>query len=220
MRGYVSRWDFVLNKCTRKSVLHLGCVGITEGTLDDKLRAWRQEGVIHIHLQKVCKYIVGVDHDEVAILALRKMGYERLLVGDVTNLRSLSIDRRFDIILCGDIIEHLSNPGLMLEGVKAFMGAESEILITTPNAFGLLHFVRHLAGRFSEGSDHVVSFQVYTLLNLLERHGFCAQEILTGYNRPPAHLVDFIRVAVGIPFFRLFPSLGGTLLVIAKKKTC
>jgi hypothetical protein len=87
----------------------------------------------------------------------------------------------------------LSNPGLMLEGIKRFMNNDSELLITTPNAFGLLHFTKWVAGCFKEGNDHVLSFQIYTLSNLLRRHGFSINQVHTCYNRPPTRFSDFLN---------------------------
>jgi SAM-dependent methyltransferase len=216
MAAYISRWHFIINRCAGKSVLHLGCVGITEGTTEQKLDAWKKEQVLHPHLREVCKDIVGIDYDETTVMALRDLGYSELLIGDVTKLESIDIERQFDIILCGDLIEHLSNPGLMLKGIKRFMNNDSELLITTPNAFGLLHFIKWVAGCFKEGNDHVLSFQIYTLSNLLRRHGFSINQVHTCYNRPPTRFSDFLKYIVGIPFFKIFPRFGGTLLVIAK----
>lgn len=98
------------------------------------------------------------------------------------------------------------------------MGKNSEILITTPNAFGLLHFIRYTANVFREGSDHVLSLSIFTLQNLLGRHGFHIEGPYTYYNRPASGWKDILRYLIGIPFFKTFPEFGGTLLVVARPR--
>ena len=66
--------------------------------------------------------VVGVDRDEHAVEAIRsKFQEDALLVGDVEHLEQLPLDRTFDVILFGDLIEHLSCPGLALDGIRRFI---------------------------------------------------------------------------------------------------
>ena len=158
--GYTSRWEFILNKCRDKKVLHLGCIGITEGSLFDKLEAMRNGFVIHAHIRRVAREILGIDYDLETVKALNKLGYLEIVYGDATKLNELQIEPniKFDVIVAGDLIEHLSNPRDMLVGVRRFMNRDSEVIITTPNAFGGLHFVRYVLSRYREGNDHILSF--------------------------------------------------------------
>lgn len=215
-RGYCSRWDFLISRCRGKVVLHLGCIGITEGSVEEKLRAMREQRVIHALIREHSTQVVGIDYDRQTVDELRKLGYSEIVYGDVTRLKEVPVDGTFDIVVCGDLIEHLSNPGDMLEGIKRFVTDRSDIIITTPNAFGGLHFFRYLAGKYWEGDDHVLSFQAYTLENLLKRHGYTVTEVWTCYNRPPNHGFEKIKYALGTFFFKICPRLGGTLCVIAK----
>ena len=216
LRQYVSRWDFILSRCTGKSVLHLGCIGITEGSTDEKVTAMVDDGVLHAQLRRRCRDLVGIDYDQATVEALRSRGFTEIICGDVQQLQALPLSQAFDVILCGDLIEHLSKPGSMLEGLKLCMDKDAELLISTPNAFGLLHFARYAGNVFREGNDHVLSFSLFTLQNLLQRHDFCVQEAYTCYCAPPANRGDRFRYACGKPFFRLFPKFGGTLLCVAR----
>lgn len=215
-RGYCSRWDFIISRCRGKVVLHLGCIGITEGSVEEKIKAIQEQRVIHALIRKYSAQIVGIDYDRQVVNELQRLGYSEILYGDVTRLNEVSIDGIFDCVVCGDLIEHLSNPGDMLEGIKRFITDRSEIIITTPNAFGALYFLRYLVGKYREGGDHVLSFQVYTLENLLKRHGYTISEVWTCYNRPPNPGFEKIKYTLGANFFKMFPKFGGTLCIVAK----
>jgi SAM-dependent methyltransferase len=214
--GYHSRWEFVLRRCQRKSTLHLGCIGETEQTTDVKVQVTLSKRLLHAELRKAAADIVGVDYDLPTVEELRNNGFKEIVHGDVEHLERVQLDQVFDVVLCGDLIEHLSCPGDMLEGLKRFMGGDSELIITTPNSLGLLHFLRYTINRALEGNDHVLSFNVFTLRNLLRRHGFRITEIHTCYNRPPQTWRGRLRNRIGSAFFRLRPKFGGTLLVVAK----
>jgi len=80
---------------------------------------------------------------------LRNLGiFDNVVHGDVGRSDERPVDRKFDIVIAGDIIEHLSNPGQMLDEIKRFCGSDTRVIITTPNAFGGPNYLRHSAGRF------------------------------------------------------------------------
>lgn len=213
---YVSRWEFIRRRCVSKRVLHLGCLGMTESSTAEKVASMQRGQVLHAQLRQTCQSIVGVDYDVETVQALRQQGFADILYGDVQYLDQLSLTPAFDVIVCGDLIEHLGKPDHLLAGVKTYMAPQTELIISTPNAFGLLHFARYVCNVFREGRDHVLSFSIYTLENLLQRHGLTIAEAYTCYCTPPAARSERLRYALGTPFFQLAPKLGGTLLIVAR----
>ncbi|MBO0181221.1 hypothetical protein J0682_30075, partial [Vibrio parahaemolyticus] len=74
----------------------------------------------------------------------------------------------FDVIVAGEIIEHLNNPGLFLSGVRRFMHRDSKLVITTINAYcAMRFFVYALRGRRGINEfvhpDHVAYYSYSTL---------------------------------------------------------
>jgi len=218
--GYCSRWSFILNRCRGRRVLHLGCIGETDTSPEEKLNAYAAGRVLHPHLAAVCRELVGIDIDVAAVeLRRSRLGERSILRADAEDLKSVGLDGTFDIILCGDILEHLSCPGRALEGVRCFMGPTSELIVSVPNSFALLANLRFTMGRFKDGAQHVASFSKFNLQTLLERHGFELKELYTAYNRPPTSRTSRIKVALEIGLFKLLPERGGTLLCTATRKS-
>jgi hypothetical protein len=217
--GYCSRWSFIIARCKGRSVLHLGFVGETDGSLQVKVDAFGDGRVLHPHLTRVASEVVGLDRDKRAVEAIRsKFQEDGLLVGDVEHLEQLRLDRTFDVIVFGDLIEHLSCPGLALEGMRRFMSSQSELIVSTPNAFALLANVRFTLGKFREGNEHVAGYSKFTLPALLERHHLKMTELYTCFNRPPQSWKGRVKFSIGIPFFKAMPDRGGTLLAVAKSE--
>ncbi len=79
----------------------------------------------------------------------------------------------FDVIFAGDIIEHLSNPGLFLESCKRNLTQEGRLIITTPNVFNLFNLTEKCAKREpTVNKDHTCYFNNKTLSTLLVKNGF------------------------------------------------
>ena len=133
-------------------------------------------------------------------------------------LDDLQITRKFDVVIAGDIIEHLSNPGQMLDGIKRFCTENTQVIITTPNAFGAPNFLRHSAGKFREGAEHVMSFNAQNLVTLLDRHGYSLSELHTCFQPRSVDQHSAFFFTLGRKVLGLFPHWGGTLLVVAKVK--
>lgn len=159
---YVAKEDFILKAASGRSVLHIGCVGFTDLAPSDRVRSAKQS--LHWKLTQQSN-TVGIDRSVAVIDEYRKLGvFTNIVAGNVERLDDLQITRKFDVVIAGDIIEHLSNPGQMLDGIKRFCTENTQVIITTPNAFGAPNFLRHLAGKFREGAEHVMSFNEQNLV--------------------------------------------------------
>jgi SAM-dependent methyltransferase len=217
-QGYCSRWEFILARCANRNVLHLGFIGETDAWLDQKVDAIKDEHTLHSQLLKVASAVAGVDRDERAVEMIRsKVGWDNLHVADVEHLERLNLNGTFDVVLFGNLVEHLSCPGLALNGIHRFMNKKSEMIISTPNAFALLSNVRFTLGRFREGDEHVTGYSRFMLQTLLERHGYAMTELFTCYDKPPIGWKQKLKFAVGVPYFSVMPERGGTLLAVSRK---
>ncbi|MBW8886647.1 MAG: methyltransferase domain-containing protein [Fibrobacteres bacterium] len=167
-----------MDLCRGKDVLHLGF--IQHSHLYEKLIA---EGKwLHGQLRSVAKRLAGIDYlasDVEAISA--KYGYE-CYAGDAMRLEGVPLRDTFDVILCGELIEHIENPGLMLDGIKRFMHADSVLAITTPNPWCTQRIDLVNRGILEDrwlNNEHVCWYTYGTLKQLLQRKGF--EEVDYGY---------------------------------------
>lgn len=85
---------------------------------------------------------------------------------------------KFDVIFAGDLIEHLSNPGLFLRCCAAHLNPNGRLILTTPNTFNLFNLAEKLTKREpSVNPDHTVYFNSKVLRKLLEKNGMGAREV-------------------------------------------
>jgi len=172
----VQRVDFIKEICRGRKVLHLGCTNYPY-TGD----AIANEMLLHFELEKTASEVVGFDLDPRGLEILRDKGSSNLFVADLEQLERVPIDDTFEVIVGGEMIEHLSNPGAFLTGIRRFMRADTKLVITTINAYCAMRFLIYgLRGKGGQNEpvhpDHV-SYLSYKTLNLmLERHGLAMDE--------------------------------------------
>lgn len=208
---FVSRVEFLSKRASGKKVLHCGC---SSGRyLRDRVK---RKSLFHEVLRRVSDGLYGLDIDAESVKIMsEEMGYENLYVGDVEKLDDLDLSETFDLVVAGDLLEHLTRPGAMLDGIKRFLSKDSEVIVSTNNAFGLHYQLKRWLGRYSEQFEHVCFYSPETLVHLFERHGYSVREIYGAYTEEPYSTMQLVKFSVGAPVFRLFPVLSGTILVVA-----
>jgi SAM-dependent methyltransferase len=216
---YVGREPFILDRCAGKEVLHLGFIGETSGTRDERLSFITGGNSLHARLTKVAGRVAGVDLDEDMITYLRNRGVAEIYAGSAEALHETEIPpSRFDVIVAGDIIEHVSNPGRLLDSARTFLDPDGVIIITTPNAFGLPNYLRFMRGKYSEGPEHVHSYTPFTLTQLVVRHGWDPTEIYACYQEGARAIRGNVVFRVGAWILSKYPRFGGTLLYVCRPR--
>jgi SAM-dependent methyltransferase len=172
----VQRVEFIKKACAGKKTLHLGCTNFpyTKDSIDNKM-------LLHFDLEKTASELYGFDFDQEGLDILSEAGGKNLYRADLEKLDEVPLAETFDVIIAGDIIEHLVNPGLFLRGIQRFMNTETRLVITTINAYsGLRFFLYGLRGQGGAKEpvhpDHVAYYSYSTLSLALEKEGLDVRE--------------------------------------------
>ena len=146
-----------------KKVLDLGCVS---HHYNFGRRKW-----LHSHVVEVAAECVGADYDEAGIKELKEAGYD-VVHADVTGDISALVERGpFDVVVAGEIIEHLPAPQALLTTAREVLKPGGQLLVTTPNPYAP-HRQRMAAnGRTWENVDHVFYCFPSGMAELADRSG-------------------------------------------------
>jgi len=174
----VQRLDFIRRICAGRRVLHLGCTNYpyTREAIENR-------SLLHFELDKIAASLVGIDSDQQGIDELRNHVTGPIINADLERLDEAAIDEKFEVIVAGEVIEHLNNPGQFLSGIRRLMNAESTLVLTTINAYCAMRFLQFgFRGQRGKSEpvhpDHVAYYSPATLRLMLERHGLHANRIL------------------------------------------
>lgn len=168
------RVKFILDRIQGKKVLHLGCADwpftqskVVEGSL------------LHQKMLYVAKDCVGIDLEPEGIRMMQEAGIENIFVGNSELSLFETLGQKFDVIVAGEIIEHILNVGLFLESIKTVCHEDSILIITTVNFAPIKKLPRLLLKEEVVHPDHVYYFSVSTLSCLLLKSGYQVEEWAT-----------------------------------------
>lgn len=179
-------------------ILDIGCVqhSAENASNDD----W-----VHRELYDIGDEVVGLDYEYSEVQKLQDRGYN-IVHG---NAESFDLGETFDIVVAGELIEHLSNVGNFLDCVHDHLDEDGEFVLTTPNPWAFHRFKQAGFGEVFANEEHTCWFDERTIRQILNRHQF---EITT---------VKYIKASTpGITssLYRLgLELLGGTSLLVHAK---
>jgi 2-polyprenyl-3-methyl-5-hydroxy-6-metoxy-1,4-benzoquinol methylase len=160
--------------------------------------------------------IVGIELDPAAARAAEAY-CERVLVGDVETMELPLTRGSFDIVLCGDVVEHLRDPETTLARLRPLLRPGGRLVLSTPNVANWAIRLSLLAGRWRYTDrgildrSHTYLFTRATLAEAIERAGY--EIVRSDFTVPvpgDSELLDAVGRAIG----RLRPSLFAYQFVV------
>ena len=158
------RIDFIFKHCKGKKVLH---VGFADAPFTQE--RIRTGDLLHLHLKKIASEVYGIDADKNAVSIYRSITQDEM-VGDVSaETLPQELLHSFDIILLGEILEHIKDPHGLIERLHACLRANQRLLVTVPNYVSTDNIAAALNKKESVHADHYWYFSPYTLMKLFEK---------------------------------------------------
>ena len=100
------------------------------------------------------------------------------------NMETYAFKKKFDVILAGDVLEHVANQGLFLANVKKHLKKDGKFIITTPNAKWFTVILK-------PNPTHTLWHDKYTLTRILRMQGFTIDCFQYYYGNKPYY--NFIK---------------------------
>lgn len=188
-----------------KMVLEVGC---STGYVSSKLK------------KNKCR-VYGVELEPEAAEAARKH-CEDVLNADIEKIESLPYPhKQFDIILFGDVLEHLRSPETVLKKLKVYLKNEGFIVVSLPNITYWSVRLKILIGKFDYAehgimdSTHMRFYNYRSAKRLLENSGY---RIVKQDYVPPL-IYPITRICYF--FSKIFPNLlAFQFIFVAVKGDC
>lgn len=169
----VDRIEYLVRVATGKRVLHLGCLDHAD-IIEQRIANgdW-----LHGNLSAAASRCLGVDIDERGRDLVRdKHAVSNVVLADLcaplTKTTLSTIGNDWDVIVCAEMLEHVTNHQQFLTNLRSLSGPQTSLVVTVPNAFSFSNFVNALRGFESINSDHKYWFTFYTLSRLLAATGW------------------------------------------------
>lgn len=164
----VDRARLISDYCEGKTVLDIGCVNhVIENTKPDN---W-----LHGKIKKVAKSLTGIDYLADAVDQLNKSDYS-VLCADVT--KPFPLSEKFDVIVVGNLIEHLTNFEGLFENLNHWLQEDGVLLISTANPFYIeQYFYSAFKNDILINPEHTCWIDPVALDQLARRFHFVTQKV-------------------------------------------
>ncbi len=213
----VERVGYITNACVGKNVLDLGCYDETALVKENTGK------YLFAEISKTAKLHIGVDNS--ASLPDDGITYsatEKILKGDIYNLHQMDFGNiKFDVIVAGELIEHLPNTLDFFKHIKQNY-AGKRLICSTPNTTSLSNIVLSLFKRESCHVDHLQVYSYKTLNTLCRWAGFNSWKIIPYHVKFTEMIMRSGGIKKAMVFFSektvntlelLFPLTGGGFIV-------
>lgn len=160
-----SRFSFLLKHYKKGNVLDVGNVGDFYG---------REGALFSSHAEFVVRAVESTIYGFDLYLPKENSDkYKNQLVGNIEEGLPYE-DAFFDTVYLGEVIEHLSNHGFVLQEISRVLKADGVLIMDTPNAYSTHKLLKWFLKREENLGDptHIIIFTPGSLVALLKKNGF------------------------------------------------
>lgn len=117
---------------------------------------------------------------------------DRIIIGDIEelDLDAFFVPQSFDVILCGDVLEHLKKPAVLLKKIKKYLKPEGYLVVSLPNFCHGNIFLNLLYGDFR--------YTVKGLLDQTHLHFFGIKNIYLLFADCDYQISDICTANIGV----------------------
>jgi SAM-dependent methyltransferase len=173
------RADWLERLCAEAAVDQVAHLGCADSPYTEELLASGR--LLHTRLVRAAR-VTGFDVDAGALeLVRRALPGERFVLADVTTGVPEEERGRYDLVIAGEVLEHVPDADSFLRGCAALLAPGGRLCVTVPNACSPKIGLRAVFGRESVHPDHRVYYGPRTLARTLEGAGYEPVEIVSSF---------------------------------------
>jgi 2-polyprenyl-3-methyl-5-hydroxy-6-metoxy-1,4-benzoquinol methylase len=145
-------------------------------------------------------YVTGIDMDEESV-EISRGRLDRAIQGDIEQIVGQGVLESYDCIVCGDVLEHLYNPWMVVKALRDHLKEGGLFIASTPNIMNWAVLQEQLKGRWDYipftilSGTHIRFFTKDTLIELFEDAGYAVKGVhLQSFGIPPQGVELFSRL--------------------------
>lgn len=214
----VDRDSYLLELCRGKRVLHLACCAWPATEM------WCKDGsLLHLRIAEVASELAGFDWSEPGLEILENNGVANLhrlnlLEPDQVAAGWQQLEFEPDIVLAGELLEHLDRAGAVLDNCARMMSPDCKMVVTVPNAFSIRNMLHILRGYEKVAPDHVGYYSYSTLRELVQRNSFQLDKTEWYRYSPARKPIDRVVDLAIAPMIWLWPQLSEGIIAECRLK--
>lgn len=165
-------------------------------------------------------HVDGHELDPVVAAAAREV-CDTVVVGDLQQLDAAELDGPYDVVLFGDTLEHVPDPGAVLERLRSVVRPGGALVVSVPNVANWSIRLGLLAGRFRYAdrgildATHLRFFTRRTIADLVEGAGYRVERVQAAVPVPGVRTYGLGRITHRLG--NLLPGLLAYNLIVTAR---
>lgn len=201
------REEIVLKHVEGKRVLD--CGGVDHDAFAEKCASGEW---LHALICGRARECIGIDILEENVKKINQTGKYRF---QCANAEELPFESEFDVLVAGELVEHLYNMGRFLDSAWKSLKKDAVLIITTPNASSLTGMIyAGLRRRELCHPEHTCYYSPQTLKYVVACHGFSIEELHLVPRTSKFRAIGWLRRLVSAAH----PLLGDQIVLVARKQ--
>jgi len=173
----VHREEYLADLARGKTVLHIGIGGFTDNPTYTARLADYAERTLHGKLHSVARNLTGVDVNAHSLAIMSDALPGRYVQADITAAEaSEAIGGTYELIVLGDVIEHLDCFRSALQNLRALLADDGVLVITTANAYNAEAILKLVFRYESVHDEHTCYFSYLTMRRVLEMNDMTIED--------------------------------------------
>lgn len=122
----------------------------------------------------------GFDYTGIEVIPAYANSVQRLIGHRIycANVMEIELETRYDIVVAGDVIEHVEDPWQFIRKIKSFLSDESILWLSTPDMFAPYHKLNPDADAMPREVWHLNYFTKASLEMLLREEGLAVVDLV------------------------------------------
>lgn len=220
----IEKNDFLVEMATGKNILDIGLGGhVSNEAFTSEYLKRDLSKTLHGRLTNIAESITGTDINNDCVIALSaQYPNNSYVTADLTDFNfKTKFSKKFDLIILGDVIEHLDDFKSALQNIKTVTSDNGKIIITTVNAYSIIPFFKMFMRYESVHDEHTAYFSYITMkrlcaMNKLEIIDF---KFYSKDRNKFDSKIDAISHYLGKAFSKLLPQFSPGLIFVLSPLT-
>lgn len=219
------REAFLLDAVRGKRILSIGLGGFSDPRpYSFQLSSTDLTRTISGRLAKAAESATFMDLSGDAVKAFKPVVsatyYEQDITSELQTWPDQIRSQKFDVVILGEVIEHLDNPGAALRNLSRLLTEQGRLIITVPNAFAMSGIVKMFFRVENTHPEHVCHYSYLTAKRLLAMNNL-PLVTMSWYRWPRARSrkpVQFVLQALSDVMSWLLPQFSQGIIIVAARQ--
>ena len=118
------------------SAIRMDLVGLLPSNPDQvilEIGAGSGSTLAYLKEKNLAKHVTGIELFEIKDSLQKNQVIDEFIIGNIENMDLEKFNEQFDVVICGDVLEHLIDPWKVVEKIASLIKPQGILIVSIPN---------------------------------------------------------------------------------------